>query len=64
MASLLEKLVQTIEKDFKDINENLEGKSQRKELNMLRARIESAKKLAVSEPVILTKLEQISAKIS
>ncbi len=62
MASLQERLVETMAKDYENIKEYDEGKVLRKERSLLLKRIESAKKLFFEDQQLAIKLTEIENK--
>jgi len=63
MSNLQEILIETIEKDFTEILNIEDSKSQRKETNILSKRIDMAKDLVASNPDLLARVVLIEAKI-
>ena len=63
MASLIETLIETIAKDLENLENMQDEKARRKEASLIRARIESALRLAKDESEILKKLNDLKDKI-
>jgi hypothetical protein len=63
MGNLQDTLVETIEKDYEDIQAIEDSKSQRKECNILLKRVETAKNLLGSNKDLLKKIIDIESKI-
>ena len=63
MGNLQDTLVETIEKDYEDIQAIEDSKSQRKEYNILLKRVETAKNLLGSNEDLLKKIIDIESKI-
>jgi hypothetical protein len=63
MGNLQETLIETIEKDFKEILTLEDPKVQRKEFNILLKRIITAKNLLASNVLLLKSLTNIESKI-
>jgi len=59
MATLLETLIETITKDLANIKLFEDNKQIRKETSLLLSRIESARKIAVSDENLLTTLSSL-----
>ena len=63
MASLQDRLIESMLKDLKNIEDFDEGKTLRKECSLLLKRIESAKKLFTDDKALTTKLLEIELKV-
>lgn len=64
MASMLDTLIETILKDYENLQEIQNPKTKRKEFSLLRARTESAIKLASDSPTILKQLNSVLEKLN
>ena len=64
MASLQQRLIETIINDFEKIKALGPGKDQRNECNLLLKRIESAKKLFVGDSELTSQFLEIEKKIN
>lgn len=64
MASLQQRLIETIINDFEKIKTLEPGKDQRNECNLLLKRIESAKKLFIGDSELTSKLLEIDKRIN
>jgi hypothetical protein len=63
MGTMLENLIETINKDFLVLKEMSDPKQKRKEASLLRQRIDSAQKLLSSDKEKIKQLEEIKQKL-